>query len=233
MCYNVKVSVTRKKLEERAKAKAPKDLPDKLEFNTISGFAHPRLPIVTSEEPDTIELTEWGLVPNWVNNEQAAAEMRNATLNARAETLFDKPSFKSIVKKRCLIFINGFYEWQTIATKTKRTEKKPFYIHLKSQDIFTLGGLYDEWVNVPTGEIKRGFSIITVPANPLMEVIHNTKKRMPFILNPQQEANWLNPSLSQSDIKELMQPYTEEDMEAVEQEDQKNNRPEQTGRLFE
>jgi len=200
------------------------------DYETVSGFAHPRLPVITSEQPDKIELTTWGLIPNWVKDERTAAEMRIATLNARSETIFEKPSFRSIIKKRCLILINGFYEWQTIATTKKKADKKPFYIHLKSESLFALGGLYDEWVNTVTGEISRGFSIVTVPANPLMAVIHNTKKRMPLILQPQHEKNWLQAELSETEIKNMMNPYTEQDMEA--EEVQKNNRPEQTGRLF-
>ncbi|HXP51810.1 MAG TPA: SOS response-associated peptidase, partial [Bacteroidia bacterium] len=192
-------------------------------------------PVITSEEPGKINLMEWGLVPNWVKDEKTASDMRNFTLNARSETLFEKPSFRSILKKRCLVLVNGFYEWQTKepALKTKRAKEKiPFYIHLKSQNLFAMGGLYDEWVNTATGEIFSGFSIITVPANPLMAVIHNTKKRMPFILPAEKEKNWLQAEANETQIKSLITQYPEEDMEAEEIESEKNNRPEQTGRLF-
>jgi len=230
MCYNVKTKTSRKELEQHFKATHGDDAEIPTDFETVSGFAHPRLPIIASEQPDKIEYATWGLIPNWVKDERTAAEMRIATLNARSETVFEKPSFRSIIKKRCLIPVNGFYEWQTIATTKKKATKKHFYIHLKSENLFALGGLYDEWVNTATGEISRGFSIVTVPANPLMAEIHNTKKRMPLILPRNTETNWLQPNLTEADIKNLMLPYTELDMEA--EEVQKNNRPEQTGRLF-
>jgi putative SOS response-associated peptidase YedK len=236
MCYHIKLKARIKEL--RAKfGVAVEGLTDEqlLEHENVSGFAHPRLPVITSEEPGKINFMEWGLVPNWVKDEKTASDMRNVTLNARSETLFEKPSFRSILKKRCLVLVNGFYEWQTKepALKTKRAPgKTPFYIHLKSQNLFAMGGLYDEWVNTNTGEILRGFSIITVPANPLMAVIHNTKKRMPFILPVENEKNWLQAEANETHIKSLIAQYPEEDMEAEEIEGQKNNRPEETGRLF-
>jgi putative SOS response-associated peptidase YedK len=236
MCYHIKLKARIKELRKKYGATV-EGLTDEqlLDHENVSGFAHPRLPVITSEEPGKINLMEWGLIPNWVKDEQTAATMRNATLNARSETLFEKPSFRSILKKRCLILVNGFYEWQTKepAGKSKRAKEKiPFYIHLKSQNIFAMGGLYDEWVNTATGEISRGFSIITIPANPLMSIIHNTKKRMPFILPVENEKNWLQVESNEKQIKDLMTQYPEEDMMAEEPEGQKNNRPEETGRLF-
>src|SRR5665213_3222467 len=135
MCYNVKLKTHLKELQKIYGADAEKALESLPEYENVSGFAHPKLPVITSEDPEHIQLMEWGLVPNWVKNEKIAFEMQNATLNARSETLFEKPSFRSIIKKRCLILINGFYEWQQVAK-----QKVPYYIHLKSKDVFALAG---------------------------------------------------------------------------------------------
>ena len=167
MCYNVKVTSDKEKIEDRfeaAPAEAQESFPS---LEIVSGFEHPHLPVITSEDPAHITLMEWGLVPSWIKNEHAAMDIQNHTLNARADSLFDKPSFKSIVKKRCLVLVDGFYEWMHQARK-----KIPYFIHLTESGPFALGGLYDEWVNTETGEIFKGFSIITLDANPWMATIH-------------------------------------------------------------
>jgi len=211
MCYKVKVKASIEDLQKRYDAVFEQKLEELHEHEEASGFGHPHLPVITSENNSKIQLMEWGLVPGWVKDEKAAAEMQNVTLNARSETLFDKPSFRSILKKRCLILINGFYETQHNGKHTI-----PFFIHLKNSALFALGGLYDEWVNTNTGEIFRGFSIITVPANPLMAHIHNTKKRMPLILPQQNEKDWVKPDISEQQIKSFITQYPEADMQAEE-----------------
>lgn len=225
MCYNVKVTSAKEEIEKRFNALLngqPESFPS---YETVSGFEHPRLPVITSENPTHITLMEWGLVPGWVKSEHAAMDIQNRTLNARAESLFDKPSFKSIVKKRCLVLVDGFYEWMHEARK-----KIPHFIHLKENGPFALGGLYDEWVNTETGEIFKGFSIITLAANPLMAAIHNTKKRMPLILPRQSEQSWIKQDIEEESIKALLLQYPESKMKA-EVYTQKNP-PENTGGLF-
>jgi putative SOS response-associated peptidase YedK len=229
MCYYVKSKAKIKELRERFGVEFDGQIEQLPEHENISGFAHPKLPVISCEDPGKIHLMEWGLIPHWVKDEHTAMEMRNLTLNARSETLFEKPSFRSILTRRCLILVNGFYEWQTQAAKKA---KKAFYIHLKSNDLFAMGGLYDEWVNTSTGELCRGFSIITVEANPLMALIHNTKKRMPLILPANTEKNWLQTGMSEKEIKSFITQYPEQDMVAEELSGQKNNHPEETGRLF-
>ena len=211
MCYKVQAKAGIEELQKRFNAEFEQKLEELHEQEEASGFSHPHLPVITTENNSKIQLMEWGLVPGWVKDEKAAAEMQNVTLNARSETLFDKPSFRSVLKKRCLILINGFYE-----TQHNGKHKTPFFINLKSSALFALGGLYDEWVNTNTGEIFKGFSIITVPANPLMAHIHNTKKRMPLILPRQQEKEWVKPDINEQQIKSLITQYTETDMQASE-----------------
>jgi putative SOS response-associated peptidase YedK len=111
--------------------------------------------------------------------------------------------------KRCLIFVNGFYEWREVNKK-----KYPYYIQLKQQDTFAFGGIYDTWVNTETGELLSTCSIITTAANPLMEMIHNVKKRMPLIFDKDSMLDWIKPKLEQEEIRSLMKPFDENKMMA-------------------
>jgi putative SOS response-associated peptidase YedK len=136
--------------------------------------------------------------------------MRTNTLNAKSETIFEKPSFRaSIGNKRCLLFAKGFYEWRDYEKK-----KYPYYIHLKNQPVFTFGGIYESWVNKNTGEIINTTSIITTEANPLMAEIHNSKMRMPLILTGENMHKWIDPSISKEETVALMKPYDESLMAA-------------------
>ncbi len=176
-------------------------------FYFVSGFDHPQLPIVRH---DGIFLLEWGLIPSWILDSQSAKEIRTKTLNARSETAFHKPSFRqSIATQRGLLGVNGFYEWRSI-----NKIKYPYFIQPKRESLFSLGCIYETWVDKITGEKKKTFSILTTIANPLMEKIHTIKKRMPLIISPQEEKRWINPDLPTAQIIELMKPYPEEEMEA-------------------
>ena len=136
--------------------------------------------------------------------------MRTNTLNAKSETIFEKPSFRSSIgSKRCLLFVKGFYEWRDYNKK-----KYPYYIHLKNQSVFTFGGIYESWVNKSTGEIINSVSIITTEANPLMAEIHNSKKRMPLILNGAAMNKWIDPKIDKETITQLMKPFDESQMTA-------------------
>ncbi len=140
----------------------------------------------------------------------SAAQLRTKTLNAVGETVFEKPSFrKSIRTQRCLLPVSGFFEWRDLNNK-----KYPYFIRATDNDLFSLGCIYDTWVDKTTGEMKSTFSILTTPANPLMEKIHNIKKRMPLIIKPDDEAKWINPALSVDEIKSLIQPLDEKSMSA-------------------
>lgn len=166
-----------------------------------SGFEYPTMPVVTNAEPDRLQPLSWGLIPAWTKPEKAA-EMRSYTLNARSDSLFTKPSFRgSILQKRCLVPASGFFEWQAVGGR-----KYPYYIYLKTEDILCFAGIWEEWTNKDSGEIARTFSIITTVANPLLARIHNIKQRMPVILSPERERDWLRPGLTKADIQALTQP---------------------------
>jgi putative SOS response-associated peptidase YedK len=204
MCYTVKIDLTREELEKRFGAKM--DQPESYQTgNRISAFTLPRLPVICSHDPGTISLFTWGLIPFWVKDSKQAGEIRMKTFNARSETLSEKPSFRnSLHRKRCLVLANGFYEWHT-AEKSKI----PYYIGLKDRSIIALAGLYDQWANPESGEMLNTFTIITTRANPMLEEIHNLKKRMPVILTEESEKIWLD--LKADPLKNfLFEPFSEE-----------------------
>lgn len=147
----------------------------------------------------------WGLIPSWAKDPSIGARL----INARAETLAEKPSFRGCFKyKRCLILADGFYEWKTIpGSKTKI----PHYIFLKSRAPFAFAGLWDEW-HSPDGGFLRSAAIITTAPNELMAPIHN---RMPVILRPADYAQWLDASpRAPADLLPLLQPFPADEMSA-------------------
>lgn len=183
---------------------APGDLPT---FYFVSGFSFPFLPVIRH---DGLHLCQWGLVPHWAKDSAFADDIRSKTLNARGETVFGKPSFRgSITSKRCLLPVSGFFEWRAV-----NKMKYPYFIRLKEEQLFSLGCIFDTWTDRLTGEHRQTFSIVTTAANPLMETIHNLKKRMPLIIGREDEAAWADPGLDVREIKELIKPFDENRMEA-------------------
>ena len=145
----------------------------------------------------------WGLIPSWAKDPSIGSRM----INARAETLAEKPAFRAAYKyHRCIIFSNGFFEWQARpGTKTK----VPHFIHLKSGSPFAFAGLWEHWQSPDGAEIKSA-TIITTEPNELMSTIHN---RMPVILSGAAQAQWLEPA-PRSGLQELLVPYPAGEMEA-------------------
>ena len=178
----------------------------------VSGFNFPKMPVVLHREAGPeLDYFYWGLIPRWAKNEEFAKGIRSKTLNARSETITEKPSFRSAVKtNRCLIPATGFYEWHTTSAKLKI----PHYIYLESKEPFAFAGIYEEWLNHATGELVPTYSIITTAANPMMAHIHNSKGRMPVILPKAQENLWIDPSIPVSDAVSLLQPLDEAEMAA-------------------
>lgn len=214
MCYNISYL---EKRAERFIARYKNTLPsgwEKLEaldelptYYFLSGFVHPKLPIVKFDGAD---FYSWGLIPSWAKDEKTAKEIRGKTLNAMGETVFEKRSYaKSILNKRCIIGVSGFFEWREV-----NAVKYPYYIRMKDGELTSLGGIYNEWTNRETGEIFPTFSIVTTPANPMMETIHNNKKRMPLILGRKDEKDWIDPDLPEDLIKKLIKPFDQNKMTA-------------------
>jgi putative SOS response-associated peptidase YedK len=129
-----------------------------------------------------LALLRWGLIPSWAKDESIGSRM----INARAETLAEKPSFKGLLRsKRCLIIADGFYEW-----KKENGFKTPMYITLKNGEPFAFAGLWDQWKS-PDGQPIRSCTIITTGPNDLVASIHD---RMPAILSPEAYELWLDPA---------------------------------------
>jgi putative SOS response-associated peptidase YedK len=168
------------------------------------------MPAVCSGMSDRIKLLKWGLIPHWVKSIEDANEIRYKTFNARSESLDKKPSFSaSFRSKRCLIPIKGFFEWQHIGK-----EKVPWYIYNRENEIISLAGLFEDWVESKTGEVYSTFTIITTEANELLAEIHNSAKRMPVILDKNTEKEWIDPETSASEAQSLLRPCPEEILSA-------------------
>ncbi len=220
MCYTIEKNLTREQLELRFGAAFKPNRPYS-PGKRVSGFSLPEVPVIKSVAPENINTLLWGLIPYWVENELMAADFRTKTLNAKAETLLEKPSFRHTLKnQRCLVLTNGFYEWQH-----QGKLKIPYYISLKEDIAMPMAGLYDSWTNKNTGEVIESFTIVTTQANALMEKIHNTKKRMPVIFTKETEKNWIDPDLSTDRALSLLMPLNDDLLRAERVDDAGWNRP--------
>lgn len=178
----------------------------------VNGFTFPLMPIVAQQQPNDLQLFQWGLVPFWVKDAKQADELRAMTLNAMCEGVFEKPSFRSSIRqKKCLIPALSFFEWRQIHSGLKIPYRVGVHDGQGGFKDFMFGGVYDTWTDKKTGEVRDTFSIITTPANEMMAVIHNMKKRMPLIIEEHHQAAWLQAE-SEKEIKELMVPYSSEKM---------------------
>lgn len=224
MCYDIKATqdAQTKRARQKGGQAAVEEILETLIDQTdlpiyhATGFSHPDLLIYTDRSPDFPEVATWGLVPNWVRDEEQMKKSWNSTLNARGETIFEKNSFRSAAKNsRCLIYVDGFYEHHHYNKNTY-----PFYIHKKNNEPLIFAGLYSEWKNPESGGTMNTFSIVTTKGNPLMAKIHNNPKledgpRMPVILPEQLADKWLinyNDDLDKKLLEELMQAYPEDEL---------------------
>lgn len=161
----------------------------------FSGFNHPLLPVITAN-PSTHQLQlsamRWGLIPHWCKSPEQAKELSVYGLNARTETLTEKPLFRDAWKSQpCLIPVSGFFEWQAIGKK-----KQPHYIYGTDNQPMLFAGLYAQYTDMETGEQQQTYAIITTEANALMREIHNVKKRMPVILDATEAKCYLQGDVS-------------------------------------
>ena len=147
----------------------------------------------------------WGLIPSWAKS----ASVGNRMINARAETLAERPSFRTALQRRqCLVLADGFYEWER-----KGSRKMPMRIVMASGEPFAFAGLWDAWRD-PKGEVVRSCAIITTSANELLSPIHN---RMPVILPRELESLWLDHDIQDyAALGGILTPYPTRAMEAYE-----------------
>ena len=195
MCGRSSLTKTQKELEERFQANFYSE--DLERYNPLPNFnvAPTQLhPVITLQEPTVIHLYRWGLIPFWAKDMKIGAKM----INARIETITEKPAFKqAFEKRRCIVPFDGYYEWM------KTPEGKiPYRIHVTNTEIFTVAGLYETWRN-PEGKFIHSFAIITKEADPRIAHLHD---RMPMILLPEQEKLWLDASVPSKDVLQNLQP---------------------------
>lgn len=161
----------------------------------INGFSYPNLPVIIDNTPNIISTNyNWGLIPSWAKDN----EIRKNTLNARIETVEEKPSFKNSINDRCLVIVTGYFEWHWNDSKGK--EKEKYIINSQEDEIFCLAGLYSNWENKFTGELFHTYTILTTEADKTMRYVHNHKKRMPVMLKKIDEKKWLDDSISIKDF---------------------------------
>ncbi len=157
--------------------------------------------VVEEDEGRKLELLRWGLIPSWAKDPEIGSRM----INARGETVSEKPSFRKAFKaRRCLILADGFYEWQKIDNG-----KQPYHVRMKDASPFAFAGLWKIW-NGDEDEV-RTCAIITTEANDPMSEIHH---RMPVILHPDDYETWLDPSFEEKGpLSALLKPYLDDAME--------------------
>ncbi len=185
MCYRIELKSGIKEIATRFKAEF--HAPASSLFNAeINGFDFAPHPIILDRNQQSITTDyHWGLIPSWSKDDA----IKKMTLNAKLETLTEKPAFRDVICNRCLIIATGYYEWHWHDDKGKSKEK--FEIHAAEEAIFAFAGLYSHWTNPANGNSKKTFAIVTTAANRQMQYIHNSKMRMPLMLNKIDESDWL------------------------------------------
>jgi putative SOS response-associated peptidase YedK len=221
MCYDIKASLeaqlnrARRNNDLQAEAEIMEKLVPLTDLPLFhaSGFSHPELLIYTNRSPDFPEVASWGLVPSWVTDPDHLKKMWNNTLNARGESIFEKPSFRDSARnKRCVVYVDGFYEHHHHNGNTY-----PFYIFRKDGLPMVLAGLWSEWIDEETSGVLISFTIVTTTGNELLSKIHNNPKlkgpRMPVILSEETEDEWLG-AVDESDdpsgVSDLISSFPED-----------------------
>jgi putative SOS response-associated peptidase YedK len=159
-------------------------------------------PVIERHSPNSVHLRKWGIFPSFMKG--------GVLINAQAEKLAHSPVWKrAFLESRCIVPFSYFYEWKVL-----KKGKQPYLIHLKNKELMGFAGLVVTTKN-KDGEEHTGYVIITTEANPLMREIHNTKHRMPVILEKKDEDDWLNPDNADPDeLMKLLKQYPESRMEA-------------------
>jgi len=199
MCGRFSVISSKGTIEERFDVILDDD-----DFKSVYNAAPTQsLPLITNLESKKVNFFKWGLIPFWAKDQSLATKM----INARAETILEKPAFKNLIQgKRCLVISDGFYEWKQLPG----SKKQPYRITLKDNGLFAYAGLWDEWKD-PVGKQINSFTIITTDPNELMRHIHN---RMPVILKKEHEKKWLSNNSDIQEILQLLQAYPADLMQA-------------------
>ncbi len=200
MCGRFTLTVDPAELKEKYHASFPERFSPRFNISPTQAVL-----AIPNDGKNAADFFVWGLIPSWAKD----PSIGNRMINARGETLGEKPSYRGAYKyKRCLIPADGFYEWK-VQPGTK--SKTPYFIHMKDGMPFAFAGLWDEWHDADGSPI-RTCTIITTNPNGLMAPIHD---RMPVILRPEDYAEWLDPSPRvPATLQHLIAPFDESQMEA-------------------
>ena len=200
MCGRFALSATTKDIEKlKPGLKVKTEIKPKFNISPTQSVA-----IIKGGDETILDSAHWGLIPSWAKDKSIGVKM----FNARAETIDEKPSFRSAFKsRRCIIPATEFYEWKKIEGSSK---KQPYRIKLLNNSIFFFAGLWENWIDADSASILST-TIITTEPNSLMEEIHN---RMPVILNESSIDIWLNQNIDTHQLKSILIPYSSDEMVA-------------------
>lgn len=176
MCFNASLAQAKEILEKQFNAIIDGD--DLAQIYFQSAFSLPYWPVLKAEDSNNFQFLQWGIIPFWIKDMESAKQTRIKTLNARFETLNEKPSYRRPADhNRCAVVVDGYFEWKDV-----NGIKYHYYLYMPRKKPFLLAGIWDLWVNKENNEIFETFSVVTTEAAGIAEEIHNTKKRMPLIL---------------------------------------------------
>jgi putative SOS response-associated peptidase YedK len=151
----------------------------------VNGFDLPQIPLICHDEPEVLRAAQWGLLPAWSKDD----ELARLTLNARLETLADKPAFREVMYQRCIVPAAAFFEWKWLDGKGKRKEKYALSVH--GVEVMALAGIWSDWRDPRTGMTRRTSSVVTCEAQGIMRDIHNSALRMPVVLTDETQRDWM------------------------------------------
>jgi len=199
MCGRITLRITADELHSAFGFVAPPDYRPRYNIAPSQGI----LALASGEAGSELRTFRWGLVPSWARDPAIGSRL----INARGETVAEKPAFRSAFgRRRCLVLADGFYEWQRSGPV-----KRPHLLHLRSGEPFTLAGLWEVWSRV--GRTIESCTIITTEANSLVAPVHD---RMPVILGPGERERWMAPDATRAELKGLLRAYPEGEMDLYE-----------------
>jgi putative SOS response-associated peptidase YedK len=200
MCYHTKLTAEEKEVAKMMKANWLENDIYK-PYKEVNGFTFPQTPIVRFDDSKVIQMYEWGLLADYLTyskkgkSSPEAKKARAGCLNARIEELEEKASYKKKIGNRCLVAMDGMYEWQWANPEAKKSEKTKYLVTKPGGESFCAAGLFNEWKDPETGIITFCYTIVTTEANDLMKTIHNNGERMLVVLNPDEHDKWLDPKI--------------------------------------
>lgn len=198
MCFNATIMTPLEVAQKEYNLKREREMKYSGYGDYKVAFIHPYLPIVLEDR--VLDVAKWGLIPSWVRECKKSEEIVKYTLNARVETVTEKPSFKgSVDKGRILILLDGFYEWKHVDKK-----KIPYYVSRSDGKPLLAAGLLSPWGGINT------FTMITTEAKGIMREVHNSKLRMPFFIDEQNIDIWLDSAIPFKQVINEISPAYEE-----------------------